>query len=27
MGGMAPELGWRSLELFATKVLPRLRPA
>ena len=25
MGGMAPELGWKSLELFATKVLPRLR--
>jgi hypothetical protein len=25
MGGMPPELGWASLELFATKVLPRLR--
>jgi alkanesulfonate monooxygenase SsuD/methylene tetrahydromethanopterin reductase-like flavin-dependent oxidoreductase (luciferase family) len=26
MGGMPPELGWESLELFATKVVPRLRP-
>jgi alkanesulfonate monooxygenase SsuD/methylene tetrahydromethanopterin reductase-like flavin-dependent oxidoreductase (luciferase family) len=26
MGGLSPELGWRSLELFAAKVLPRLRP-
>ena len=25
MGGMPPELGWRSLELFASKVLPKLR--
>jgi alkanesulfonate monooxygenase SsuD/methylene tetrahydromethanopterin reductase-like flavin-dependent oxidoreductase (luciferase family) len=25
MGGMPPELGWASLELFAAKVLPRLR--
>jgi len=25
MGGMSPELGWASLELFASKVLPRLR--
>jgi alkanesulfonate monooxygenase SsuD/methylene tetrahydromethanopterin reductase-like flavin-dependent oxidoreductase (luciferase family) len=25
MGGMAPELGWQSLELFAAEVLPRLR--
>jgi len=25
MGGLAPELGWESLELFASKVLPRLR--
>jgi alkanesulfonate monooxygenase SsuD/methylene tetrahydromethanopterin reductase-like flavin-dependent oxidoreductase (luciferase family) len=24
MGGLAPELGWESLELFAAKVLPRL---
>ena len=24
MGGMPPELGWESLELFASKVLPRL---
>jgi len=24
MGGMAPELGWESLELFAAKVLPRI---
>jgi alkanesulfonate monooxygenase SsuD/methylene tetrahydromethanopterin reductase-like flavin-dependent oxidoreductase (luciferase family) len=27
MGGMPPALGWASLELFAKKVLPRLRPA
>ena len=27
MGGMSPELGWEGLELFAAKVLPRLRPA
>jgi alkanesulfonate monooxygenase SsuD/methylene tetrahydromethanopterin reductase-like flavin-dependent oxidoreductase (luciferase family) len=27
MGGMAPELGWESLELFASEVLPRIRPA
>jgi alkanesulfonate monooxygenase SsuD/methylene tetrahydromethanopterin reductase-like flavin-dependent oxidoreductase (luciferase family) len=27
MGGMPPDLGWQSLELFASKVLPRLRPA
>lgn len=26
MGGLAPEIGWESLELFASKVLPRLRP-
>jgi alkanesulfonate monooxygenase SsuD/methylene tetrahydromethanopterin reductase-like flavin-dependent oxidoreductase (luciferase family) len=26
IGGLAPEIGWRSLELFATAVLPRLRP-
>jgi alkanesulfonate monooxygenase SsuD/methylene tetrahydromethanopterin reductase-like flavin-dependent oxidoreductase (luciferase family) len=26
MGGMRPDLGWESLELFAAKVLPRLRP-
>jgi alkanesulfonate monooxygenase SsuD/methylene tetrahydromethanopterin reductase-like flavin-dependent oxidoreductase (luciferase family) len=26
MGGLSPELGWRGLELFAAKVLPRLRP-
>jgi alkanesulfonate monooxygenase SsuD/methylene tetrahydromethanopterin reductase-like flavin-dependent oxidoreductase (luciferase family) len=26
MGGLAPELGWSSLELFAAKVLPRIRP-
>jgi alkanesulfonate monooxygenase SsuD/methylene tetrahydromethanopterin reductase-like flavin-dependent oxidoreductase (luciferase family) len=25
MGGMPPKLGWASLELFAAKVLPRLR--
>jgi len=25
MGGLPPDVGWRSLELFATKVLPRLR--
>jgi alkanesulfonate monooxygenase SsuD/methylene tetrahydromethanopterin reductase-like flavin-dependent oxidoreductase (luciferase family) len=25
MGGMPPDLGWRSLELFAASVLPRLR--
>ena len=25
MGGMPPELGWESLELFASKVLPKLR--
>ena len=25
MGGLAPELGWSSLELFATRVLPRIR--
>ncbi len=25
MGGMAPELGWESLELFANKVLPASR--
>jgi hypothetical protein len=24
MGGMPAELGWESLELFASKVLPRL---
>jgi len=24
MGGLSPELGWESLELFASKVLPRL---
>lgn len=24
MGGLAPEIGWRSLELFAAKVLPEL---
>jgi hypothetical protein len=24
MGGMAPELGWESLELFEKRVLPRL---
>lgn len=27
MGGIPPELGWESLELFASKVLPRLRAA
>jgi hypothetical protein len=26
MGGMPPEIGWASLELFADKVLPRLSP-
>lgn len=26
MGGITPELAWESLELFETKVLPRLRP-
>jgi len=26
MGGLPPALGWESLELFARKVLPRLRP-
>jgi alkanesulfonate monooxygenase SsuD/methylene tetrahydromethanopterin reductase-like flavin-dependent oxidoreductase (luciferase family) len=26
MGGLPPALGWESLELFAAKVLPRLRP-
>jgi alkanesulfonate monooxygenase SsuD/methylene tetrahydromethanopterin reductase-like flavin-dependent oxidoreductase (luciferase family) len=26
MGGLPPALGWQSLELFAAKVLPRLRP-
>jgi alkanesulfonate monooxygenase SsuD/methylene tetrahydromethanopterin reductase-like flavin-dependent oxidoreductase (luciferase family) len=26
MGGMPPALGWEGLELFASKVLPRLRP-
>jgi alkanesulfonate monooxygenase SsuD/methylene tetrahydromethanopterin reductase-like flavin-dependent oxidoreductase (luciferase family) len=25
MGGMSPELGWESLERFASKVLPRLK--
>ena len=25
MGGLAPELGWQGLELFASKVLPRIR--
>ena len=25
MGGMPLELGWQSLELFANKVLPRIR--
>jgi hypothetical protein len=24
MGGMAPEIGWEGLELFASKVLPRI---
>jgi hypothetical protein len=27
MGGMAPALGWESLELFVDKVLPRLQAA
>jgi alkanesulfonate monooxygenase SsuD/methylene tetrahydromethanopterin reductase-like flavin-dependent oxidoreductase (luciferase family) len=27
MGGIPPALGWQSLELFAKKVLPRIRPA
>jgi hypothetical protein len=27
LAGMPPELGAESLELFAAKVLPRLRPA
>lgn len=27
IGGMPPELAWPSLELFATKVLPAIRPA
>ncbi len=27
MGGLAPDLGWASLELFASKVLPGLRAA
>jgi len=26
MGGLSPDLGWESLELFASKVLPRIRP-
>ena len=26
MGGISPELGWESLELFQRAVLPRLRP-
>jgi len=26
MGGLDPDLGWESLELFADKVLPRLAP-
>ncbi|MER3452134.1 MAG: LLM class flavin-dependent oxidoreductase [Acidimicrobiia bacterium] len=26
MGGMSPQLGWESLELFAAEVLPRLPP-
>ena len=25
MGGISPELGWESLERFASKVLPRLK--
>jgi hypothetical protein len=25
MGGLSPELGWASLELFASRVLPRIR--
>ena len=27
MGGITPELAWRSLELVEQKVLPQLRPA
>jgi alkanesulfonate monooxygenase SsuD/methylene tetrahydromethanopterin reductase-like flavin-dependent oxidoreductase (luciferase family) len=27
MGGISPELAWSSLELFAAKVLPRIRPS
>jgi hypothetical protein len=27
MGGLAPELGWRSLELFIAEVLPALADA
>jgi hypothetical protein len=27
MGGMDPDLGWEGLELFASEVLPRVRPA
>jgi alkanesulfonate monooxygenase SsuD/methylene tetrahydromethanopterin reductase-like flavin-dependent oxidoreductase (luciferase family) len=27
MGGLPPELGWESLELFERQVLPRLRPS
>jgi hypothetical protein len=27
MGGIDPDLSWASLELFAAKVLPRVRPA
>ena len=27
MGGLPPELGWESLELFEREVLPRVRPA
>jgi len=27
MGGMPPELGWESLELFADRVLPVIRPS
>jgi hypothetical protein len=27
MGGIPPELGWESLELFERQVLPRLRPS
>jgi hypothetical protein len=26
MGGISPETAWRSLELFESKVLPRVRP-
>jgi hypothetical protein len=26
MGGLDPELAWESLELFASAVLPKLRP-